>query len=141
VESGRAKRIRWTTTVSTRQLALRGDRPGRGDVARIYLSATYGDLREDRENAYQGLRQLGHDVVAMETTSPPTSGRSASALRKGPTETYTSGSSPTATATSPRDDNSGGVRSLSWSFGLIGRGAMTTTMPSPADNLSHRTGA
>jgi len=35
-------------------------------VARIYLSATYGDLKEHREQAYRALRQLGHDVIAME---------------------------------------------------------------------------
>lgn len=35
-------------------------------MARIYLSATYGDLKEHREKAYRALRQLEHDVVAME---------------------------------------------------------------------------
>ena len=35
-------------------------------MARIYLSATYGDLKEHREKAYRALRQLGHDAVAME---------------------------------------------------------------------------
>jgi len=35
-------------------------------VARIYLSATYGDLKEHREKAYRALRQLGHDAIAME---------------------------------------------------------------------------
>jgi len=35
-------------------------------VARIYLSATYGDLRQHREKAYRALRQLGHDAIAME---------------------------------------------------------------------------
>ena len=35
-------------------------------MARIYLSATYGDLKEHREQAYRALRQLGHDVIAME---------------------------------------------------------------------------
>jgi Domain of unknown function (DUF4062) len=35
-------------------------------VARIYLSATYGDLKEHRAKAYRALRQLGHDAVAME---------------------------------------------------------------------------
>jgi hypothetical protein len=35
-------------------------------VARIYISSTYGDLREHREKAYRALRQLDHDAVAME---------------------------------------------------------------------------
>ena len=35
-------------------------------MARIYLSATYGDLKEHREQVYRALRQLGHDAVAME---------------------------------------------------------------------------
>jgi tetratricopeptide (TPR) repeat protein len=35
-------------------------------VARIYISATYGDLKEHREKAYGALRQLGHDAIAME---------------------------------------------------------------------------
>jgi len=35
-------------------------------MARIYLSATYGDLTEHREKAYRALRQLGHDAIAME---------------------------------------------------------------------------
>jgi tetratricopeptide (TPR) repeat protein len=35
-------------------------------VARIYLSSTYSDLKEHREKVYRVLRQLGHDVVAME---------------------------------------------------------------------------
>ena len=38
----------------------------RGDMARIYISSTYGDLKEHREKAYRVLRQLGHDAVAME---------------------------------------------------------------------------
>jgi hypothetical protein len=38
-----------------------------GDVAaRIYISATYGDFKEHREQVYRALRELGHDVVAME---------------------------------------------------------------------------
>jgi tetratricopeptide (TPR) repeat protein len=43
--------------------------PGRGDVARsyrIYVSSTYGDLKDHREHVYRTLRQLNHDVVAME---------------------------------------------------------------------------
>ena len=32
----------------------------------IYLSATYGDLKEHREKVYRALRQLGHDAIAME---------------------------------------------------------------------------
>jgi tetratricopeptide (TPR) repeat protein len=35
-------------------------------MARIYISATYGDLKAHREKVYRVLRQLGHDVVAME---------------------------------------------------------------------------
>jgi len=33
---------------------------------RIFVSSTFEDLREHREAAIRGLRQLGHDVVAME---------------------------------------------------------------------------
>jgi tetratricopeptide (TPR) repeat protein len=35
-------------------------------VARIYVSSTYGDLKEHREKADRALRRLDHDVVAME---------------------------------------------------------------------------
>ena len=35
-------------------------------MARIYISSTYSDLQEYREKVYRALRQLGHDVVAME---------------------------------------------------------------------------
>ena len=35
-------------------------------MARIYVSSTYDDLRTYREKVYRVLRQLGHDVVAME---------------------------------------------------------------------------
>ena len=35
-------------------------------MARIYVSSTYGDLKEHREQIYRTLRQLNHDVVAME---------------------------------------------------------------------------
>lgn len=35
-------------------------------MAKIYISSTYGDLREFREEVYRALRQLRHDVVAME---------------------------------------------------------------------------
>ena len=35
-------------------------------MARIYVSSTYGDLKAHREQAYRSLRQLGHDVIAME---------------------------------------------------------------------------
>ncbi|HEX7999122.1 MAG TPA: DUF4062 domain-containing protein [Pyrinomonadaceae bacterium] len=35
-------------------------------MAKIYISSTYGDLKEFREEAYRALRQLRHDVVAME---------------------------------------------------------------------------
>jgi hypothetical protein len=35
-------------------------------MVRIYVSSTYGDLKEHRERVYRTLRQLNHDVVAME---------------------------------------------------------------------------
>ncbi len=35
-------------------------------MAKIYISSTYGDLKDFREEAYRALRQLRHDVVAME---------------------------------------------------------------------------
>jgi hypothetical protein len=35
-------------------------------MARIYVSSTYGDLKDHREQVYRALRQLDHDVVAME---------------------------------------------------------------------------
>jgi tetratricopeptide (TPR) repeat protein len=35
-------------------------------VARIYMSSTYSDLKQHREQVYRALRELGHDVVAME---------------------------------------------------------------------------
>ena len=35
-------------------------------MARIYVSSTFGDLKDHREHIYRNLRQLGHDVVAME---------------------------------------------------------------------------
>jgi hypothetical protein len=35
-------------------------------MARIYISSTYGDLEDHREHVYRALRQLGHDVIAME---------------------------------------------------------------------------
>jgi hypothetical protein len=35
-------------------------------MARIYVSSTYGDLKDHREHVYRALRQLGHDVIAME---------------------------------------------------------------------------
>ena len=35
-------------------------------MARIYVSSTYGDLKDHREHVYRTLSQLGHDVVAME---------------------------------------------------------------------------
>jgi hypothetical protein len=49
-------------------VACPGTPPGGGGaaLARIYVSATYGDLKEHREKVYRVLRQLGHDVVAME---------------------------------------------------------------------------
>jgi Domain of unknown function (DUF4062) len=36
-------------------------------MARIYVSSTYGDLKDHREQVYGTLRQRGHDVVAMES--------------------------------------------------------------------------
>jgi hypothetical protein len=35
-------------------------------MAKIYISSTYVDLKEFREETYRALRQLRHDVVAME---------------------------------------------------------------------------
>jgi hypothetical protein len=35
-------------------------------VARIYVSSTYADLAQHREQVYRALRELGHDVIAME---------------------------------------------------------------------------
>ena len=35
-------------------------------MARIYVSSTYADLKLFREASYRALRQLGHDVIAME---------------------------------------------------------------------------
>jgi len=35
-------------------------------MARIYISSTYSDLQACRERVYRALRQMGHDVVAME---------------------------------------------------------------------------
>jgi tetratricopeptide (TPR) repeat protein len=35
-------------------------------MTRIYVSSTYGDLKDYREQVYRALRQLGHDAVAME---------------------------------------------------------------------------
>ncbi|WP_419914423.1 DUF4062 domain-containing protein [Hoeflea sp.] len=44
---------------------------------RIFVSSTFEDLRDYREAAIRGLRQLGHDIVAMEdftaNTAPPIS--------------------------------------------------------------------
>jgi tetratricopeptide (TPR) repeat protein len=34
--------------------------------ARVYVSSTYGDLKEHREKVYRALRKLGHDAIAME---------------------------------------------------------------------------
>jgi energy-coupling factor transporter ATP-binding protein EcfA2 len=45
---------------------LRRDLQGGAAVARIYVSSTYSDLQEHRAKVYRVLRQLGHDVVAME---------------------------------------------------------------------------
>ena len=35
-------------------------------MARIYVSSTYADLAAYREVVYKALRQMGHDVIAME---------------------------------------------------------------------------
>ncbi|HEX6597506.1 MAG TPA: DUF4062 domain-containing protein, partial [Acidimicrobiales bacterium] len=35
-------------------------------MAKIYVSSSFVDLREHREAVYQTLRQMRHDVVAME---------------------------------------------------------------------------
>ena len=37
-----------------------------GEMAKIYISSTYTDLKDCRESVYRTLRQLGHDVIAME---------------------------------------------------------------------------
>lgn len=36
------------------------------EMARIYVSSTFADLKLFREAVYRALRQLGHDVIAME---------------------------------------------------------------------------
>jgi hypothetical protein len=35
-------------------------------MARVYISSTFSDLKEHREAAYHALRELRHDVIAME---------------------------------------------------------------------------
>jgi hypothetical protein len=35
-------------------------------MTKIYISSTYADLKDYRETAYRTLRQMGHDVIAME---------------------------------------------------------------------------
>ena len=40
--------------------------PGGAAAARIYISSTFSDLQAHREKVYRVLRQLGHDVIAME---------------------------------------------------------------------------
>ncbi|MEV4641807.1 DUF4062 domain-containing protein [Actinoplanes sp. NPDC049548] len=35
-------------------------------MARIYVSSTFRDLQDEREGVYRALRELGHDVTAME---------------------------------------------------------------------------
>ena len=35
-------------------------------MAKIYISSTYSDLKEYREGVYHALRKLGHDAIAME---------------------------------------------------------------------------
>jgi len=39
---------------------------GEVQVAKIYVSSTYNDLKECREAVYRALRALRHDVIAME---------------------------------------------------------------------------
>ncbi len=44
-------------------------------MAKIYLSSTFKDLAEHRQEVYRVLRQLGHDAISMEdytaTARPP----------------------------------------------------------------------
>src|SRR5713226_6398740 len=35
-------------------------------MAKIYISSTYSDLKDHREKVYRALRQMRHDVIAME---------------------------------------------------------------------------
>ncbi|ACK71015.1 putative signal transduction protein with NACHT domain [Gloeothece citriformis PCC 7424] len=35
-------------------------------MAKVYISSTYGDLKEYREAVYKTLRRMGHDAFAME---------------------------------------------------------------------------
>ena len=35
-------------------------------MAKIYISSTYGDLKDYREKVYHALLQWGHQVIAME---------------------------------------------------------------------------
>ena len=35
-------------------------------MLKIYISSTFEDLREYRENVYRQLRSLRHDVISME---------------------------------------------------------------------------
>src|ERR1044071_7013147 len=35
-------------------------------MAKIYISSTYSDLKEYRDLVYRTLRQMRHDVIAME---------------------------------------------------------------------------
>jgi hypothetical protein len=83
-------------------------------VARIYISATYGDLKEHRDRVYHALRQLGHDAIAMEDYVAADQRPLAKCLRTWPPATCTSGSSPTATATSPTTTTPSGARSPNW---------------------------
>ena len=38
-------------------------------MARIYVSSSYTDLKVHRQSVYKVLRQMGHDVIAMEDYS------------------------------------------------------------------------
>jgi hypothetical protein len=38
----------------------------RSEMAKIYISSTYVDLKEEREAAAQAVRRLGHQSIAME---------------------------------------------------------------------------
>ena len=60
---GRTRRIR---SLSARVVRSRCELLGGVAVARIYVSSTYSDLQVHREKVYRVLRQLRHDVVAME---------------------------------------------------------------------------
>jgi hypothetical protein len=55
-----------TLTRSERWLALSAGWGKAESMARIYISSTYRDLKECRKEVYRTLRQMKHDVIAME---------------------------------------------------------------------------